>query len=388
MRFHYLVLFLPVLCFSLPVTAQEVVQEGIRLGNFALRPEANALLGYDNRASFDNVDAAEGDIYGEISAGASLYNLPAAHSLSADARYGYRYYDQFDDFNDDFYNAGASVGSSESALEWGLSGDVEKSLDYNTFYDPDTGEGPDSILSDQPNKRWTARGNVGYAIPLSEKTFFVPGYSLEHYYHEFEGSDTAEWQTHNASLLLRHVLTERTTLLAGGFYTLQANDEENGYIVTAGIGAEGRISDKTSWQALVGVAHVDYDYSGADEGGVADLRAQWQATEKLSTYVFYSNTYEPGYGGGRARMVYRAGYGGGWQFTPRWSLGGQVLHDYTDEVGSGADTDVYGGTRHFFTAHLAYNPTRRLSATFRAQYINDQYSIDQKLVSLGLGYVY
>ena len=384
MRFHYLVLFLSLLCFSFDAMAQEAVQEGIRQGNFVLRPEANASLAYDNRVRFSE----NSDVYGEVAAGASLYNLPAAYSLSANARYGYRFYDEYDDLDDDFYNVGAGVGSGESALEWGLSADVAKSLGYDASYDPDTGEGPDSILSDQPNKRWTASGNVGYAIPVSEKTVVVPGYSLTHYYQEFEGSDTAEWQTHTAALLLRHALSEQTTLLAGGFYELQANGDEDGYIITVGVGADGRISDKTSWRALVGVAHVDYDLSGTDEGGVTDLRIQWQATEKLSFYGFYANTYEPSYGVGRARLVYRAGYGGDWQFTPRWTLGGQILHEYTDEVGGGTSSDVYGGVRHFFTTQLACSLTRRLSATLRAQYINDEFSSDRKVATIGLGYIY
>ncbi|WP_372845809.1 hypothetical protein [Pontiella sp.] len=369
--------------------AQELEGEGIVLGNLVLRPRVETVAAYDSRVRLDEATGdSESDVYGEVLAGASLENLPAVFSLSADASYGRRYYVDYTDNDSEFYSGGAAVGYDQEAWRWGLSVDVAKTLGYDVSYDPETGEGPSSILSDEPSRQWTVQGNVGYAIPLSDKTFFVPGYSLEHYYQELENNESAEWQTHNVSLVLNHVLSERLTLLAGGFYSLQTNDEEDGYIVTVGGGAQGQISDKTSWAILAGAAHFDYDVSGTGEGGLLDLKFSWQATEKISAYAFYGNTYEPGYDGGKARMVYRAGYGGGWAIATRWSLGGQVLHDYTEEVGNGTSLDSYGGVNHFFSAQLAYNPTRHFSASLRGQYVNDEYSEDQKVVSLSVGYVY
>jgi hypothetical protein len=370
--------------------AQDIENQGIVLGNLVLMPRVDTVAAYDSRVRLDDATGdSEGDVYGEVLAGATLANLPAVFSLSANASYGRRYYVDYTESDSEFYSAGATVGYDQEALRWGLSANVSKTLGYDVSYDPETGEGPSSILSDEPSRQWTARGNVGYAIPVSDKTFFVPEYSLEHYYQELESNDTAEWQTHNVSLVLNHVLSDRITLLAGGFYTLQVNGEEDGYIITLGGGAQGQISDKTSWSILAGAAHYDYDFSGTGEGALADLNFNWQATEKISAYVFYGNTYEPGYDGGKARMLYRAGYGGGWALATHWTLGGQVLHDYTEEVGSGAtDDDTYVGVNHFFTAQLAYNPTRHFSAALRGQYVNDEYSEDQKVVSLSVGYVY
>lgn len=388
--------YAPVLCVSLLliplVSAQEAGQqeEGLRMGNFVLRPEVSGLLGYDNRASFDrDTETAEGDIYAECAAGATLNNLEAALAVSLDAVYGYRWYDDFDRFNDDFYSAGASVGTgeSESAFLWEVSGDMTKSFGYNTYYNPETGEGPGSILTDEPNRLWTAGARASYAVPLAQGSSLVPGYSGQHYHQEFEESGSTEWQIHSANITYEYVLTENTTLLVGGIYTMQVNDDEDGYIVIAGAGARGRLSDKTSWEVLGGMAHADYEFSGSDQAGVLDLRANWQATEKVSIYAFCGNNYEPGFSGGAARMVYRAGYGGDWRITTRWSLGGQVLHDYTEELGGGADA-AYEGVRHFFAGRLAYNPFRRLSIALQAQYVNDEYSIDQKLVSLAARIVY
>jgi hypothetical protein len=368
--------------------AQEVQQEGILLGNIIIRPQTTGLLAYDNRV-YENpqTGSEEADVYTDISAGASLANQPARYSISMNANYGQRYYDTYTEQDGNYYNASAAISSQEAALQWGLSASMSKELSYDVAYDPETGTQPGPILSDQSNKGWTFVGNVSYAIPVSEKTSIVPGYSLTHYYREFDNSGSADWDTHDASLIIRHQLSEKTSVLAGGFYTVQTNPDEKGYIVIVGAGGEGKITEKTAWTFLAGVGHVDYDASGSDQSGLLDLKLRWAVTEKVSVYAFYGNSYEPGYDGGSAYMLYRAGYGGEWQFLTRWSLGAQVLHNYSQGIGSG-NSDEYGGVEHFFSANVTYRPTNRLSASLSSRYANDEEPDNQEVVSLSLTYMF
>ena len=378
-------LFIPIGLF-----AQEAEDAGgIHWGGMHIRPEASILEAYDNRVLLDRTSGdSVSDLYTEVAAGVSVNNQQARYGLSADARYGYRFYSDNTDLNDDLYSAGVAVLTDENPFKWGLSADVVKSLDYNTYYDSSTGSGPGSILTNQPNRVSTARGNIGYELPLTEKTVITPSYNIMHYYQEFEGPGTEEWQTHTASLMVGHQLSEQTELLVGGYYILQANNDEDGSIGIVGGGASSRITDKVSWQVLGGVGYADYELSGSDMAGLLDLKAQWQATEKVSVYAFYGNNYQPGYGGGSARMVYRAGYGANWQPATRWSLGGSVLHDYQDSVGGGTVSPSVGEVRHFFSAQCGYNIARKWQLSLLGRYVNDEYETDQTVLSLKLSYTY
>jgi len=364
---------------------------GIQWGGVYIGPEASVLEAYDNRVLPDEVSGdSTSDFYTEVAAGISLYNLPARYALSADARYGYRFYSENTDQNDDFYNTGVAVSTDGTPFRWGLSADVDKSLSYDTFYDPSSGEGPGSILTDQPNRRSVAQGNIAYEKQLTEKTSIMPGYDAMHYFQEFQDSSTAEWQIHNADIELRHEYSTKTSFTVGGGYSLQVNDDEEGYIGTVEVGVEGSMGDKTSWRGSVGVAAADYEVSGSDQSGIFDLRVVWQATEKVSAYIFGGNDYQPGYGGygsGAARQVYRAGYGADWRFSRRWALGGTVLHDYEQELGSG-DGSIYGGVRHFFSAQCRYNITGKLVLFLEGSYAKDEMPTDQAIISARLSYAY
>lgn len=370
--------------------AQELAgPEGFQWGPVYIRPEVNVLEAYDDRVLIDSVSGnSTGDFYTEAGAGVSLNNLPARYNLSANARYGYRFYSDKIDLNDDFYDGGAAIGTDQNPLKWGLSADVRKSLNYNTAYDPSSGDGPDSILTDQPNRRSIIRGSIAYEKQISEKGSLTPGYTIQHYFQEFEGSGTAEWQIHNASLLYRHEHSEKTKFTAEGNYGLQVNDDEEGRIGTVEVGAESGMSDKVSWRASVGFSVADYEVSGTEQGGVLNLHVVWQATEKVSAYVFGGNNFQPGYGGGAARIVYRAGYGADWRFATRWSVSGSALHDYQDSLGEGPASAGVGEVRHFFLAQCNYSITRKLLLSFRGRYVNDEYEADQTVLSLSLDYTY
>ena len=370
--------------------AQEVADtEGFEWGPVSIRPEVGVLEAYDNRVLLDRTSRdSTSDFYTEVVAGVSLNNLPARYDLSANALYGYRFYSDNTDLNDDIYNGGVAVSSTENAFKWGLSADVTKSLNYNTYYDPSNGNGPDSILTDQPNRLSTVQGNIGYEKPVTEKTVITPSYAVMHYYQEFEGPGTAEWQTHTASVVAGHKLSSKTELLLGGYYILQANDDEDGSIAIVGGGISSRISDKVSWQVLGGMGYADYELSGSDQAGLLDLNAQWQATEKVSVYAFYGNNYQPGFGGGAARLAYRAGYGVNWNPALRWSLGGSVLHDYQKSVGSGIASLGTGEVRHFLAAQCGYEIARKWQLSLVGSYVNDEFEKTQTVLSLRLTYQY
>jgi len=370
--------------------AQEAADpEGFRWGPVRIVPEARVLEAYDNRVRYNDVSGdASGDFYTEVVGGLSLNNLSARYNLSANARYGYRFYFDNTDLDDDFYDAGIAVASSQNPFKWGLSGDVAKSLNYNTAYDPSTGDGPGSILVDGSSRRSIIRGHLAYEKQVSDKISIIPGLSAQNYYQEFQDFSAAEWQTYNANVQLKHEYSTKTQFTLEGGYSAQVNNDEDGHIVSVEVGAASKMNDKISWQASVGFSAADYEVSGASQGGILNLRAAWQATEKVSAYVFAGNDYQPGFGGGGARMVYRAGYGVDWRIATRWALGGSMLHDYQDSVGGGSASPLTGEVRHFFNAQCSFDITKKLLLALGGSYVNDEFPVDQAVLSLSLDYKY
>ncbi|MDZ8117758.1 hypothetical protein [Pontiella agarivorans] len=373
---------------SVGVLAQEEAQTGINLGGFVLRPSVSGSLVYDDRLEYNEAtDSATHDVYAETTAGGELSNQDAQVNVSVRANYGYRYYDDYVENNDDFYNAGGEIGSDAYALRWRLATDVAKMLGYTWNLENEAVNNSGSIISDEVNTQWTLNGNLDYTAQISEKTAFVPSYSVQHYYQEFEGSDTAEWQTHQVSLISTYGVSQNTIINIGGYYSMQVNDDEDGSIAVLGGGFDTRITDKTSASLRGGVGYADYDLSGSDTSGLIDLQMNWQATPKLALYVSGGNTYEPGYGGGEARMLYRVGYGASWLPTSRFSIGGSVLHNYEDGI-NGDDDSIYGSVQHFFTLQCGYDLTRRLNLALIVNYANDQEPVSRSTVSLRLLYMY
>ena len=368
--------------------AQESEQEGIRLKGLTLRPNLSGNVSYDDRVEFDATTGnASDDVYAEVSVGAELYNQPAVVSLVARANYGWREYNENDQSSGDFYDAGIVLNSSEYALSWLLGADFVKALDYNFSYDPESGREPDSILSSEPNERWVFRGNADYFIPISDNLNVVPGYAGEHYYQEFETSDTAEWQTHALRVAVNRVVSDRTTLLLGGWYEQQVNAGDDGSISVLGVGVDYNVSRRTVINFRGGVGYADYELSGSDMSGLIDVRGGWTPKENLTTYVFFSNSYEPGFGGGAARMLYRIGYGAGWKFARKMTLSGSGLHDYAEAVGSG-ESDFYGGVRHFFSGEFSVELIRDWDAAFSMSWVNDEIEEDQRILSIRTTYRY
>ncbi len=119
------------------VFAQEAADvDGVQWGGMDIRPATSVLEAYDNRVQFDeNSGESTSDFYTEAMAAIALSNLSARYNLSAQAGYGYRFYSDNIELNDDFYNVGGVIGADQNLFKWGLSADVIKSLNYNTTYD-------------------------------------------------------------------------------------------------------------------------------------------------------------------------------------------------------------------------------------------------------------
>ena len=364
-------------------------EDGFVWGSTVWRPTASVGAAYDNRVAQDPAGGYDADAYATWEAGVSMHNLPALINYSASGRYGQRYYRQLNADNSYYYHLRGAVASGDSPFIWALSTDLDRTLDYNTTYDPETGQEPDSILTSEPSTRSVTQGSIGYDIKASELTSIRPFYSMQHYYQTFSGSDPAEWQIHSADVQLRRKHSEKTAFTLTGAYSLQVNDEEEGYIGTLLLGVESQSSDKTSWQASIGYSLADYDLSGTDQGGVVNLRGNWNTTEKITLYVFGGNDFQPGYDGGAARLVYRLGYGLGWSPIDKITFGASVLHDYQDEIGSNTSTDPALGTlRHFFNASLGYQLLEGLDASLGYRFVDDEESQNQQVISINLGYTY
>lgn len=367
-----------------------VAPQGFDLGRVHFDPHAGASVAHDNRVGYDDsTGTAEADVYTDAEAGISFYNQPAMFSLSGKARYGYRYYNESADLSDDFYDLGISINSAPGPWDFYVSSDLRKSLSYNAKYDPATGEQPDSILTDQVNQRVLSSAGIAYTRPVSERFSIRPAYSLNHYYQNFDGGGTAEWQIHAASLRFNHKYSEKTRFYSTAAYDLQVNDDEDGVIGKILFGADGQTTEKTSWVAEAGYAIADYEQSGTDRGLVSNLRGNWQVTDKVGGYVFGGNDFQPGYGGGPARRVYRAGYGIIWSPIDRVNLQGSVLHDYQETVGDGVSADpAIGEVRHFAEARINYALARHWQVSTAFRYVNDEIPVDQGIVLASVEYAY
>lgn len=358
-------------------------EEGFEIGSIRIRPVAEVLGAYDNRV-YSDTTGDDGDFYSELSASLYLENKPAMFDFSADAGYGYRYYQDYTGLDNDFYEAGASVVSSDRPLKLGISSYLKKTLNYDTIYGSFPGQEPGAILTRDPSTRYTTVANVAYEGRLTDRTTIMPGYDVWHYFQDFEDREDAEWQVHRASLQMGYGLTDKSKMFVEGSYSLQANDKEDGTIASVTAGMEGKASEKTSWLGYIGVAAADYEQSGADEGVVGLLRANWNATEKLSTYIYGSSNFQPGYGGGDARKTYRLGYGAIWRITARWDARLQILHDYQEELGNSGN----GEWKNFATAGTEYNLTSGLAIAARIRYTVEEDEPDQTVTSLSAIYRY
>lgn len=370
-------------------TVSAAEQSGWQWGNAVFTPNASLQGAYDNRVQQNQDGTFNGDTYAEWRTGLSLKNQPAMVNYSALGSYGQRYYNELSAQNTYFYRLRGQINSGESPFIWGLWSDLNRSLDYNTTYDPDTGQRPDSILTSDLSTRSVTSGNIGYDARLSDNSSLRPSYSLLHYFQDFATANDAEWQIHNLDLQLRRKYSDRTTFVLGAGYSQQVNYDENGYVGSVRCGVEGKMSERTSWEAALGYSFADYELSGKDHGGTVDLQGNWKVSDKLSCYVFGGNEFQPGYDGGAARWLYRLGYGIGWQAVENVIFNISSLHDYQDVIGSNTSTDPNLGTlRTFVTTSLNYSFYRSLSAGLSYRYVRDEKSPDQQIVSASLNYSY
>ncbi len=375
-------------CWLLPfaVAAQVADELGFELGVFRIYPELFAEGFYDDRVAIDAADNAIDDFYSELGAALALDNGDARYRLVGRGVYGRRKYDEYTNLDNDFYSAAASVGARNDPLQYGIAGQVRKSLDYDTA---NLSEEPGAILTTGISTRYSATADIGYEWAVSERTALMPSYDLTHYFQEFEEQPDAEWQIHRAGLQLAHDYSARTVLTLSGYGSMHVNDDEDGAVGTVALGARSRSSDKTSWDAEVGISAADYEQSGSAQGFFGALRAAWQATEKVSFYASGSSGFQPGYGGGAARQVRRLGYGAEWRPWTKWSFDVQSLHDYQEEIGSGASTDPANEQwRHFISAQARYRLTDHFVLTLGGEFNRDEKVEDQRIVSLRAVFIY
>lgn len=385
-------LLISVLCTATGISILGEEGRGKNLGPVHLEAEAGVRAAHDNRAISQN-SGYEEDFYGEAFAGLTLENQPAMFQLGAGAEYGYRYYSEFSEINDDFYTLDALLLLTDSALKLGVSGEFKKSLNYGTEFEPDTGRGPDSVLTDLPNTRFLAEGNLGYDYPVSDKFSIMPEYKAEYYNQRLSGggnTEIADWVIQKALAEARYRYSVKTMFSAGLEYSLQENKVEKGRIATAYAGAQSDMSDKTSFNLRLGLSSADYEDSGAGTGAVSDFKVLWRAAESLSIYGFGGNEYQPGYGGGDARMLYRLGYGFAWQLLSRWKLSGRGLHSYEDGVDGDTVDSVFStdDLMHFYNASLGCRITNRLFGELNFSYTIDGVEPDRIVTALGLSYLY
>ena len=370
------------LFFCRVLAAQGGVDEiGFDLGVFHVRPEIFAEAYSDDRVAYASGEVNP-DFYGEMGAAVLLKNADARYQLSGDAAYGYRIYSEYTDLNNDFYSGSVLVATRKNPLKYGVVGRVRKTLDYDTSVDLSEGQGPESILTSGVSTYYSAKADVSYEKRVGAHASLVPGYTFFHYFQDFDLGGSAEWQTHQAALLLGYEISSKTRLTLSGAGRLEKNEDEDGIVSTVAIGGDGQSTEKTQWNAEVGISFADYERSGKDRSFFASGRGTWQATDKISAYLFGSSDYQPGFSEGSARQVYRLGYGASWVPVMRWSVHFRGLHDYQEEIGAGSLDPANGKVLHFFTAQLRYDPSPHFSLALIGSYNKDEKVEDQHIASL------
>jgi hypothetical protein len=366
----------------------EEPSELVLFDNLLLIPSVGVLGAYDSRVATDERRKnAESDLYGEAEVAAVLKNRGGAYVFNARGLYAQRYYSDYTELSDNRYNLGAGLGAEGEALSWNLGADARKTLNYETTVDTSTGQGPGSVLSDEVRNIYTFNAGAEYAGYISDKTELTPSYEYRYRYEDPEESESTRWQEHNVGLELASRHTDVTTLTLTGSYSYQIDEEENGHVVRLLVGARGRITDLTKWTAQIGLAGARYDESGTDQAVIGNMRGIWQASEKVSAYLFGGNDYQPGYNGSGARMLYRLGYGTQWAMRERWSSGLQVLHSYQKAVGR--STNSYSEkVFSFINANLHHKMANRLAADMNFRYVHDDYEEDKVVVSIGISKKY
>lgn len=369
-----------------PVHAQwNTDVDGIDAGPVILRPSVEAAGAYDNRVlRAAGGGDAKGDYYADTAAALELVNWPSVYDVRAFGRFGYRSYLDYPNLNDDFYTLAASISTDHQPLIWGATADYSKSLDYNVTYNPAAGQTPDDILTDQARTTLSAGANAAYDSRRFNKTALVPGYSFRYRNTDYQGTQEADEAVfHTANLRLRYRYSPKSALYGGAVYSLQTWDDDEGNIGTLGVGMTHQMTDKTSWLAELGYSYAKYDLSGEDQGVVSNIRGNWQARPRITTYLFGGNSFQPGYSGSAARMVYRLGYGAAWQITKKYRLSGSILHDYQEPIGNGNTNDpAYNTLRNFFDLRAQYNPIDRLALVAGLRINDDQYEPVQSIISL------
>ncbi len=373
-----LALLLAPLAFGAPAVPWPVdfaKDDGLDLGRgVVLQPQVEALAGYDDRVRYSTDGGKTGDAYSDLAVAAELKNQSAAYEWWLKGRIGWRQYAQETALSDTFYTAAARLQTEQEPFTWKLAADLTKTLDQSTGYDADSGTDPDPVLTYLANTRLYTQAAAAYDKHLFGKTSVVPGYNFSYYRQDYEesGYEGNEWMIHSARLLMRHRFSKKTRIAAGLDYSLQLQDEENGTIGTALIGVDYRITQKSTWSAELGYALANYDLSGEDQGFVSRLRGRWQYTKKVDFYAFGGNSFQPGYDGEGARMVYRLGYGAGWQAAPKLKFKGAVLHDYQDLISGTTSDPAYGTLRHYIDLTAAYEPVKALSLIAGYRFNDDE----------------
>ncbi len=346
-------------------------EQGFDLGVFRVLPSAEVL------GAYDKAEGGEGDFYGESRVSIDLHNTEARVGLNGSGHYGYRAYDKLSDANDDFYGVAAAIGTELSLLKFKGSAEHKKTVDYDTQLGDRGAAGLGSYLTASTSTRTTAGGDVSYDRKISDKTALMPGYGALYYKQTVDGLPDLEWYEHTASLQLGYAVSSSTLLTLLGSYNMQFADDEDGTVAAVSIGTENRYSEKVRWSALVGVSAADYEKSGTDQGMEGSLNVQWQATDKVATYVFAESAYEPGTLSLGARKVYRAGYGGKWALQERFRLGLQILHDRQEWIRTNQ-----AEARHFATATAEYDIGNNLTVALADRYLAEESEADQNVVSI------
>ena len=350
-------------------------EKGFELGILRFQPVIKALAAYDDRV----IDSpADGDVYGETEASLSVANTDARYDVGGWASYGYRAYDKYSELNDDFYGLGGSIASRENALKSGISAYFKKTLDYD--FRVGGADELGAILTSTTSHRASGDVDIGYERQLTDKSAIMPMYEGSYYFQDFEDQPNAEWQEHRASLAYGYGLSPRMLLMLSGSYDVQINDEEAGSIAGLSIGAKSRATDKIDWSATVGVSSADYELSGTDQGVIGSLNLNWQATDKVSTYIFGKSGYQPGQGSGGAQKVYRAGYGAAWAIVEKITVDLQILHDYQDSI-EGTGGAGLGDVHNFVTGRVAYDINRNIALALAGRFIDDELEENQTIIS-------
>ena len=383
------------------VGAQE---EGIKLGAMQFHPFVAMELTSDDNV-FQTADGLD-DTYMEWSAGARLNRETDTFLFDSSAWYAHRMYSEYDERDANRWGIAGRVRGESDKTFGTLMLDMRQVEDYDqapVYGDVPSGfEGTvdvafDRTAGNEPRRIFDALAGGGYL--LSDALSIMGGYSF-YAVDYYEGSTPLDGWVENAlGLEVSGKMTDKAVVFVNTQFGAQTGDGapfgDQAEVFTARLGVKNKLTDKSTLRAALGVTHYNTSMDNYTEPSF-ELNGLWNATEKVTVFIYGRNEVQPVGNGSDIQMSARGSTGVNYAFSRVLSMvvSGSMVYDryLNDTTLPGGQTGKPEDTTLIGTFRVNYMPIKRVElfgqveASDKQQEIADDYS--RLRLSAGLGYVF